>query len=178
MSMVQEKAFFSEQKTHASQYLCLVGNISSYETKVLIDSLKIKPDLLTIFSTQKKWKEQTFEEISEKLGGAVHFISDFSKGQIQPILKNATMGTKLVLIGEWKLIRGIMQLAKEIGFTNEEMIIKGLGEKEEQVFCVKCYQLNQKTEAAVISCGHCGQTLEVSHHYSRRHDAFLGFVSL
>lgn len=130
------------------------------------------------FLTRTKPNEQTLQALKGNLAGNVHIISDYTEAEVLPILKRATMGTKLVLIGEWKLVRSIIQLATFVGFTDEEMIIKGLGDKEEQVFCLKCYQLNTKTDTAVISCSHCGQVLEVSSHYSKRHDAFLGFISL
>ncbi|WP_147534231.1 dimethylamine monooxygenase subunit DmmA family protein [Bacillus marasmi] len=138
----------------------------------------MKQELLTIFLSQKKQKDHIIEKLTPKISSAVHLVSDFSEEDILPILKNATMGSKLVLIGEWELVMRLKRLAVTTGFSDEEIIIKGLGDKEEQVFCVKCYQHSQKTEAKVITCHHCGQTLEVSKHYSKRHDAYLGFISL
>lgn len=175
MNKLQDKPMIDCTTLKRVRSICFIGNMSSFEAKVFIDHLKMDLEAASIYFTSKKKSEKYLLDFTEKLGVEVSFL-DAEK--VNPILSTAKMGTKLYLIGDWKMVLDLKQQAFDAGFTNDEIIIKGIGEKEEHVFCVKCYHLNKKTERKELECVNCHQKLEVSNHYSWRHDAFLGFISL
>ncbi|WP_318503710.1 dimethylamine monooxygenase subunit DmmA family protein [Bacillus sp. T3] len=178
MNKLEDKPIIDHTTLKQVRSICFIGNMSSFEAKVLIEQLKIDLETVTIYFTSNKKSDNSVLDFTEKLGVEVAFLQDYYPEMVTPILSKAKMGTKLYLIGEWKMVLDIKQQALEFGFTEEEIIAKGIGEKEEHVFCVKCYHINKKTEKTVIRCEKCQQKLDVSAHYSKRHDAYLGFISL
>ncbi|WP_445491922.1 hypothetical protein [Niallia sp. 03133] len=50
-------------------------------------------------------------------------------------------------------------------------------EKKENVFCVKCCSFNKKTEDNYITCNNCNTLLDVTTRYSKRLEAYLGFIN-
>ncbi|PTX64581.1 hypothetical protein C8P63_10275 [Melghirimyces profundicolus] len=86
------------------------------------------------------------------------------------------MGTCLYIAGKWERVKPLFRLAERVGFTEEEMQVKGVGPREKRVFCARCHTINRAGEDAEIPCRECGEKLEVSSHYSRLHDACYGFV--
>ena len=178
MNKLQEKPMIDHTTLKQVRSICFIGNMSGFEAKVLIDHLKMDLGTATIYFTSKKKSEKYLLDFTEKHGVEVSFLQDYHAEKILPILSTAKMGTKLYLIGEWAMVLDIKQLALDFGFTEEEINVKGIGEKPEHVFCVKCYHINKKPEKTVIQCEKCHQKLDVSSHYSRHHDAYLGFISL
>lgn len=178
MNQLQDKPMIDHTSLKRVRSICFIGNISSFEAKVLIDHLKMDQETASIYYISKQKNEKFLLDITENLGEEVTFLRNYDPEKVIPILSTAKVGTNLYLIGEWKMVLDIKQQALDVGFTDEEIIVKGIGEKEEHVFCVKCYHINKKTEKTVIQCEKCHQKLDVSSHYSRRHDACLGFISL
>lgn len=88
------------------------------------------------------------------------------------------MGTYLYLSGKWEFVNRLKNLALEAGFSEYEMQMKVLGNIRKKLICCKCHGVNDVDEELHISCRHCGLKLEVSNHYSRRLEAYLGYSSI
>ncbi|QRG68857.1 dimethylamine monooxygenase subunit DmmA family protein [Brevibacillus choshinensis] len=88
------------------------------------------------------------------------------------------MGTYLYMAGNWEWVNRLKSLAVEAGFSEYEMQMKALGNRSKKVICSKCHGVNDVADESHISCMHCGIKLEVSSHYSRRLDAYLGYTSI
>ncbi|MCL7748513.1 dimethylamine monooxygenase subunit DmmA family protein [Halalkalibacter alkaliphilus] len=105
------------------------------------------------------------------------YITMFWKNEINILLANQKIGTKLFIFGSWKMVNKLKRAALNQGFTNEDLYGIGYGEKEKNVYCIKCSKLNHMYEQInEIMCEQCQSTLNVSNHYSSRIDAYLGYL--
>lgn len=102
----------------------------------------------------------------------------FSCREMEDWLSKQKIGTYLYISGKWEMVEQLIRIATRVGFTEEELQAKGFGKREKRVFCGRCYAINPTTTEREIVCRQCGQTLEVSTHYSRLHDAYYGFVTI
>jgi dimethylamine monooxygenase subunit C len=92
--------------------------------------------------------------------------------------RHQKMGTYLYIAGHEEFVKRLQKLAMQAGFSQYEMQIIVVGTKSKSVICCKCYGVNEVKEERNIVCKHCGLELEVSDHYSRRLDAYLGYNSI
>ncbi|MFV2048320.1 dimethylamine monooxygenase subunit DmmA family protein [Metabacillus sp. YM-086] len=101
-----------------------------------------------------------------------------SHEEIKQILHSQEIGTRLFLLGKWSTVDDIEKIANDIGFTNEEIDKHGVGEKTDHIFCAKCYQFNLKQDPLQeeATCSHCQTKLDVSNHFSKRLNAYLGYI--
>jgi dimethylamine monooxygenase subunit C len=88
------------------------------------------------------------------------------------------MGTYLYIAGYWEFVKRVQKLAVDAGFTQHEMQIKICGPIKKMAICCRCHGVNELADERQITCMHCGLELEVSDHYSRRLDAYLGYNSI
>ncbi|WKB34616.1 hypothetical protein QS257_11320 [Terrilactibacillus sp. S3-3] len=94
----------------------------------------------------------------------------------QQIIANQWMGTNLFIAGHWEFVKRLKRLALKAGYVEDEIHCSGYGIKQELVFCVKCCSLTIKTDEYPLTCPHCGTLLDISDRYSKRLDAWLGFI--
>lgn len=94
---------------------------------------------------------------------------------ISQLLSQQKMGTYLYLSGKWEFVNRLMSLALEAGFTEHDMQMKVLGPIQKKLICSKCYGVNDVGDHLHITCNHCHLKLEVTNHYSRRLEAYLGY---
>ncbi len=98
------------------------------------------------------------------------------EGSEKQILENQWIGTRLFLAGEWEFVKRLNQMAYEAGYTDEDIQYSCYGVKRANVFCVKCCSLTRIREEHAQTCYHCGTFLDISNRYSKRFDAYLGFI--
>ena len=89
-------------------------------------------------------------------------------------LANATMGTQLYLAGTEGLIGQAMRLALEAGVDHLSIQTEHRGSEARRVQCVHCKGITENVRTQPAKCSHCGLTLLVRDHYSRRIAAFQG----
>ncbi|MBT2692223.1 hypothetical protein J7E32_04365 [Bacillus sp. ISL-55] len=88
------------------------------------------------------------------------------------------MGTYLYISGSSDFVKRIQGAAMEAGFSQYDMQSHTIGPARKKLICCTCHGENEVLNQSDIVCGHCGEKLEVSDHYSRRLDAFLGYVNI
>ncbi len=88
------------------------------------------------------------------------------------------MGVYLYVAGTKEFVNRIQNLAGEAGFSEYEMQLDVVGPVRKKVICGKCHGINEAEDEKQIMCRRCGIGLEVSGHYSRRLDAYLGYTSI
>ncbi|MGJ7919762.1 dimethylamine monooxygenase subunit DmmA family protein [Neobacillus sp. LXY-4] len=159
-------------------FIFFIGGMSISDSIAFFEIIKTYKDISTIYLAEEMKDERLFRYMKLNLETDVIFFQQRSYDSISSMLTKQPIGTKLFLIGEWEMIEDLKQLAIEAGFTEEEMVVKGIGMKEEKVFCAKCYHLNKKTDQNVVKCDNCNTKLDVSKHYSKRHKAYLGYISM
>jgi dimethylamine monooxygenase subunit C len=105
-------------------------------------------------------------------------IIPFSMNDVSTILTKQLVGTHLLIAGKLPFIQEIKEKAYLAGFSENEVQSVVLGPKQDKVFCVKCYSSNLKQQAEEIHCSHCETTLQVSNHFSKRLNAYLGYIKV
>lgn len=89
-------------------------------------------------------------------------------------LINARMGTRLYLAGTEGFIGQAMKVALEQGIDFGSIITEHRGSEARRVQCVHCKGITDNVTTQPFTCSHCGLTLLVRDHYSRRFAAFQG----
>ncbi|WP_027687573.1 dimethylamine monooxygenase subunit DmmA family protein [Rhizobium leguminosarum] len=89
-------------------------------------------------------------------------------------LATAHMGTRLYLSGTEGFIGQAMLVALDYGMDHASVITEHRGSLARRVQCVHCKGITDDVTTSPFNCSHCGLTLLVRDHYSRRLAAFQG----
>ena len=89
-------------------------------------------------------------------------------------LTNATMGTRLYVSGTEGFIGQAMGLGIEFGMDYRSIPAEHRGSLARRVQCVHCKGITEDVRTSPFRCSHCGLSLLVRDHYSRRLAAFQG----
>jgi predicted RNA-binding Zn-ribbon protein involved in translation (DUF1610 family) len=89
-------------------------------------------------------------------------------------LATAHMGTRLYIAGTEGFIGQAMLVALDYGMDHASVITEHRGSLARRVQCVHCKGITDDVTASPFTCSHCGLTLLVRDHYSRRLAAFQG----
>ncbi|MDV4154074.1 dimethylamine monooxygenase subunit DmmA family protein [Rhizobium brockwellii] len=89
-------------------------------------------------------------------------------------LATAHMGTRLYLSGTEGFIGQAMLVALDYGMDHASVITEHRGSLARRVQCVHCKGVTDDVTTSPFACSHCGLTLLVRDHYSRRLAAFQG----
>ncbi|MBY4611050.1 hypothetical protein K6M90_25740 [Rhizobium sp. 9T] len=89
-------------------------------------------------------------------------------------LATAHMGTRLYISGTEGFIGQAMLMALDYGMDHASIITEHRGSLARRVQCVHCKGITDDVTISPFACSHCGLTLLVRDHYSRRLAAFQG----
>jgi len=98
--------------------------------------------------------------------------------ELTALLSSQWVGTYLCVLVSWPLLEPLRQMAEAAGFSEQEMECHGFGPHIRQIYCSACQKMNQTEAVTVITCHFCGEELDVSEHYSKRLQAYLGYTSI
>ncbi len=171
---VEEDPYF-ELHHDCQKMLILIDQSALFDSLADIDFLALKNIEFNVFVKAKE-KDPVMDYLQHKHGDHIVSISSFTDEDIQSILDKQLMGTKLFISGTWSMVQDVKKIAYAAGFTDEEIQTKEIGEKEDKVYCVKCYKFSKKTKSNNLTCEHCNTLLDVSEHYSKTLDAYLGYI--
>ncbi|RAS74554.1 dimethylamine monooxygenase subunit DmmA family protein [Priestia endophytica] len=164
--------------TSFKKLLLFIDKSCLIESLALIRYLTTKSfNCYVYFITEMDREDNKSLYFQDILGEQFSKIS-FSNDKINQILHSQEIGTRLFLLGKWSIVEDIEKVAKVIGFTDEEIDIHGVGEKIDHIFCAKCYQFSIKPDPLhdETTCSHCQIKLDVSNHFSKRLNAYLGYI--
>ena len=94
--------------------------------------------------------------------------------RLQVTLSTAHMGLRLYAAGTEGFIGQVMQVGIDAGITFLSIRTEHRGSLARRVSCVHCKGITEDVTASPFTCSHCGLTLLVRDHYSRRLAAFQG----
>lgn len=114
--------------------------------------------------------------LDEGLSTPINILTVDEPERVQQFLANQCIGTNLFIAGHWEFVKEVLRFAAGAGYTPSEIQLSGYGLKYEKVFCVKCCALTIKPKANQLACQNCRTLLEVSDRYSKRLDAYLGYI--
>lgn len=90
------------------------------------------------------------------------------------VLGQAKMGTRIYIAGTEGFIGQAMQVAMNHGVDYASIHIEHRGSAARRVQCVHCKGITDNVTTSPFTCSHCGLSLLVRDHYSRRIGAFQG----
>ncbi|MXN17825.1 hypothetical protein GR170_08265 [Pseudooceanicola sp. GBMRC 2024] len=93
---------------------------------------------------------------------------------LRPLLENARMGTQLYIAGSHGLIAQVSALALEAGMLPGAIQAEHRGTLARRMQCVHCKGITEEVTTDPFTCTHCGLTLFVRDHFSRRLGVFQG----
>ncbi|GHG78807.1 dimethylamine monooxygenase subunit DmmA family protein [Pseudodonghicola xiamenensis] len=107
---------------------------------------------------------------------AVHAAPDFDAATplVTKLLAEARMGTQLYLAGSEGLIGHVSALAFAVGLPLDEIQAEHRGSIARRMQCVHCKGITEEVTTDPFVCSHCGLTLFVRDHFSRRLGVFQG----
>lgn len=88
------------------------------------------------------------------------------------------MGTYLYISGAADFVKRVQNIALKTGFSEHDLQSFPIGPMKKKLICCTCHGENEVDDGTHVTCANCGQELEVSDHYSRRLDAYLGYVMI
>ncbi|MGG2199868.1 hypothetical protein [Paenibacillus sp.] len=163
---------------HKHKYILFVdekGILCSIPLLLLLAKQGIQTEVYYVQSYAKD-SPKTLKRYAKSLDIPVRIIREWKRPSLSLLLAERTIDTQLVVICRWPLYNNLVKLARELGFAKEDIEGYDNGDKEESVFCVRCYKLQRKPVESETSCLHCGASLSISNHYSERLEAYLGYV--
>lgn len=89
-------------------------------------------------------------------------------------LVQARMGTRFYISGTEGFIGQAMQIALDLGIDFNSIPTEHRGSEVRRVQCVHCKGITEGVRSSPYTCTHCGLSLLVRDHYSRRIGAFQG----
>ncbi len=116
--------------------------------------------------------------LSEKIPFDFHIFIEGQEPMLKTWFRTQKMGTYLYISGSAEFVMMVKELAFEAGFSEHEMQIVTRGFLPKKLICCTCHGENEAGDNKHVKCRLCGQDLEVSNHYSRRLDAYLGYVTI
>lgn len=94
--------------------------------------------------------------------------------RLNVMLGQAKMGTRLYVAGTEGFIGQAMQVALNHGIDHASILCEHRGSAARRVQCVHCKGVTDNVTTSPYICTHCGLSLLVRDHYSRRIGAFQG----
>lgn len=93
---------------------------------------------------------------------------------VQHLLTEAKMGTQLYLAGSEGLMGHVAALAGAAGLPQDSIQMEHRGSIARRMQCVHCKGITDDVTTDPFTCAHCGLTLFVRDHFSRRLGVFQG----
>lgn len=107
---------------------------------------------------------------------AMHLAPDLDAATplVRQLLEAAKMGTQLYLAGSEGLMGHVSALASSAGLPLEAIQMEHRGPVTRRMQCVHCKGITEDVTTDPFTCSHCGLTLFVRDHFSRRLGVFQG----
>ncbi len=168
---------FFEQQHRSRKVLFLIDESDLSNSLTIVESLSKNNIETEIYVKTDRQGGEILNNIEQLTGKKNHYVSDFENNQVETLLNEQLMGTKIFISGAWESFNRIQTIANRVGFSDDELYFNGVEESNNKVYCVKCYSYNINTQNSnEITCEHCGTNLDVSGHFSKRLDAYLGYI--
>ncbi len=94
--------------------------------------------------------------------------------RLDVVLASERMGTRLYIAGTEGFIGQSMRIALAHGVDFNSIKTEHRGSEARRVQCVHCKGITDNVTTQPVTCSHCGLSLLVRDHYSRRIGAFQG----
>jgi predicted RNA-binding Zn-ribbon protein involved in translation (DUF1610 family) len=86
------------------------------------------------------------------------------------------MGTQFYVAGREAFIWAVVDVLKQVGVQDKNVMKEVSGTLARSVYCVHCKTINQYVTHSIHTCTSCGLNLIVRDHFSRRMGAYMGYM--
>ena len=90
-------------------------------------------------------------------------------------LATAGVGLRLYVAGAEGFVRRAVRAGLDAGLQRDEILTEVDATAARDVWCSHCKAITRGVTTTIFPCAGCGRHLEVFHHFSRRHAAYMGF---
>ena len=122
-------------------------------------------------------KAEEHDRTLDKLGADTLWVAPTIPvllNRLNVMLGQAKMGTRIYVAGTEGFIGQAMQVAMNHGVDPASLHCEHRGSTARRVQCVHCKGITDNVTTSPFTCTHCGLSLLVRDHYSRRIGAFQG----
>lgn len=160
--------------------LLFINEESLFESLAILHFLHCSNIEFRLYIDLRQKEMEKLHYLQKNFLNRTTILSSFSEKVILPILRKQLIGTRLFISGQWTMVEQIKQMAYNAGFSDEEIQFRGIGKQNDKIFCVRCYQVNNRNDIDEQEpvCEYCQTALDISRHYSKRLNAYLGYVKL
>ncbi|AOE84509.1 dimethylamine monooxygenase subunit DmmA family protein [Pseudomonas sp. TCU-HL1] len=141
----------------------------------LLDDMAGQGLNITLLYSQESFSGQDFlAELSQRDVAELRVYASNQElvDDLEHILGDAHMGTRLYLSGSESFIGTAMQVATRYDMNGDEVLREHAGSFVRRVWCVHCDSYTENVTQRVFQCPSCSRMLVVRDHYSRRLAAF------
>ena len=146
------------------------------ETALLHDSTELLltgTDSTALTSADNKAKAENFNRLRRDMCHVAPSLPSLLT-RLGVILGTASMGLRLYIMGSEDFIGQVAATAQLHGIDFDSLVTEQIGSLARRVQCVHCKGMIDHVTTNIVPCPHCGLTLFVRDHYSRRFGAFQG----
>lgn len=141
----------------------------------LLDEMTGLDGPITLLYSKESFSGQGF--LTELQRYPDHELRPYASNQaliddLNDLLSDAHMGTRLYLAGSESFLGSAMQVATRFDLNRDEVLREHSGTLVRRVWCVHCDTYTENVTQRVYDCPGCSLTLVVRDHYSRRLAAF------
>ncbi|WP_460156466.1 dimethylamine monooxygenase subunit DmmA family protein [Pseudomonas sp. S2_H10] len=141
----------------------------------LLDEMTGLDGPITLLYSRESFSGQDF--LTELQRYPDHELRPYASNQaliddLNNLLVDARMGTRLYLAGSESYLGSAMQVATRFDLNRDEVLREHSGTLVRRVWCVHCDTYTENVTQRVYDCPGCSLTLVVRDHYSRRLAAF------
>jgi predicted RNA-binding Zn-ribbon protein involved in translation (DUF1610 family) len=141
----------------------------------LLDEMTGLDGPITLLYSRESFSGQDF--LTELQRYPDHELHPYASNQaliddLNNLLADAHMGTRLYLAGSESFLGSAMQVATRFDLNRDEVLREHSGTLVRRVWCVHCDTYTENVTQRVYDCPGCNVTLVVRDHYSRRLAAF------
>jgi predicted RNA-binding Zn-ribbon protein involved in translation (DUF1610 family) len=140
---------------------------------------KLRPltpiDLLCIDDTDSKIYNGIIENLLPK-GIDMHDSQHSVLTALSEKLSHYYMGTQFYVAGREAFIWAVVDVLKQVGVQDKNVMKEVSGTLARSVYCVHCKTINQYVTHSIHTCTSCGLNLIVRDHFSRRMGAYMGYM--
>ncbi|MCM3651699.1 dimethylamine monooxygenase subunit DmmA family protein [Metabacillus litoralis] len=165
-------------KSPANKVLLFSDESALLDSLTIIDFLFLNKIETYLYIKTEQLQKETINDLQQLLPKRIQSLSAISYQEVSPILAKQVIGTKLFISGGWPMVNELKDIANSFGFSDDEIQVSGIGRKNERIFCIKCYHIIRKKNDDEATCENCNTTLDASTHFSKRHDAYLGYIKV
>ncbi len=162
---IKKGLIFIEQSS-VLQQLELINNIAKLVKKPLLH--------IKAFSVLENIEKAIYENFPHL---PIHF-SQLDSADLSNYLQQQKIGTHMIVIGTRETITEWEKIGTQVGFPLDAIHKIVLEGDLKKVFCVRCYSLFPSQTIEHVLCKNCHSQLDVSNHFSKLHNAYLGYIHI